>query len=168
METPSGGDKNDPEVPGDGGNTGDNGNSGDNGDSGNSGSSGSSGSGQTIDNKLKETLDRAKEYPKGDYTSKSYQELQRAIKKAREVLGDPNATEAQKQEALQELENAIGALEPASMESSSRDEDSESNSRTNERAKTGDVNQPLVYALAVLLSMLVMAFALHLRKNYHI
>lgn len=159
LETPSEEEKNDPEVPGGGSNTGDN---------GNGGNSGNSGSGQTIDNKLKKTLDRAKEHPKGDYTSKSYKALQRAIKKAQGVLDDPNATEAQKQEALQELENAMGALEPASMESSSRNEDNESNSQTGERAKTGDVNQPLVYALAVLLSMLVMALVLYLRKNYHI
>lgn len=59
---------------------------------------------------LSQTLENARGFKEGDYTSESYEALRAAMLKAEEVLEDPNATSKEIDEALTELENAIGAL----------------------------------------------------------
>lgn len=59
---------------------------------------------------LKKTIENARGFKEEDYSSESYEALQAAITKAEAVLGDPYATPEEVDEALIELENAIGAL----------------------------------------------------------
>lgn len=153
------GDGNTPGTPGDGTNPG-----GADGNTPGNGDGSSSGTGQTIDKKLKDTLKKADSYPKDKYTSKSYKALEKAKKKAQQVLNDPNATEEEKEAALRDLENAIGALEPAGTQNTA---DKEKNTQARQ-AKTGDTSQPVLYALIALLSVLTASLALYLRRYYHI
>ena len=154
-----GSDGNTPGTPGDGTNPG-----GSDGNTPGNGDGSSSGTGQTIDKKLKDTLKKADSYPKDKYTSKSYKALEKAKKKAQQVLNDPNATEEEKEAALRDLENAIGALEPAGTQNTA---DKEKNTQARQ-AKTGDTSQPVLYALIALLSVLTASLALYLRRYYHI
>ncbi len=156
---PGGADGNTPGIPGDGTNPG-----GSDGNTPGNGDGSSSGTGQTIDKKLKDTLKKADSYPKDKYTSKSYKALEKAKKKAQQVLNDPNATEEEKEAALRDLENAIGALEPAGTQNTA---DKEKNTQARQ-AKTGDTSQPVLYALIALLSVLTASLALYLRRYYHI
>lgn len=156
---PGGSDGNTPGTPGDGTNPG-----GSDGNTPGNGDGSSSGTGQTIDKKLKDTLKKADSYPKDKYTSKSYKALEKAKKKAQQVLNDPNATEKEKEAALRDLENAIGALEPAGTQNTA---DKEKNTQARQ-AKTGDTSQPVLYALIALLSVLTASLALYLRRYYHI
>ncbi len=156
---PGGSDGNTPGTPGDGTNPG-----GSDGNTPGNGDGSSSGTGQTIDKKLKDTLKKADSYPKDKYTSKSYKALEKAKKKAQQVLNDPNATEEEKEAALRDLENAIGALEPAGTQNTA---DKEKNTQARQ-AKTGDTSQPVLYALIALLSVLTASLALYLRRYYHI
>ena len=156
---PGGADGNTPGTPGDGTNPG-----GADGNTPGNGDGSSSGTGQTIDKKLKDTLKKADSYPKDKYTSKSYKALEKAKKKAQQVLNDPNATEEEKEAALRDLENAIGALEPAGTQNTA---DKEKNTQARQ-AKTGDTSQPVLYALIALLSVLTASLALYLRRYYHI
>ena len=156
---PGGADGNTPGIPGDGTNPG-----GADGNTPGNGDGSSSGTGQTIDKKLKDTLKKADSYPKDKYTSKSYKALEKAKKKAQQVLNDPNATEEEKEAALRDLENAIGALEPAGTQNTA---DKEKNTQARQ-AKTGDTSQPVLYALIALLSVLTASLALYLRRYYHI
>lgn len=59
---------------------------------------------------LSDALSRADGYRKTDYTDGSYDELKDAEDKARETLSDPNATQDDIDEALLNVENAIGML----------------------------------------------------------
>ena len=154
-----GSDGNTPGTPGDGTNPG-----GSDGNTPGNGDGSSSGTGQTIDKKLKDTLKKADSYPKDKYTSKSYKALEKAKKKAQQVLNDPNATEEEKEAALRDLENAIGALEPAGTQNTA---DKEKNTQARQ-AKTGDTSQLVLYALIALLSVLTASLALYLRRYYHI
>ena len=156
---PGGADGNTPGILGDGTNPG-----GADGNTPGNGDGSSSGTGQTIDKKLKDTLKKADSYPKDKYTSKSYKALEKAKKKAQQVLNDPNATEEEKEAALRDLENAIGALEPAGTQNTA---DKEKNTQARQ-AKTGDTSQPVLYALIALLSVLTASLALYLRRYYHI
>lgn len=156
---PGGADGNTPGTPGDGTNPG-----GSDGNTPGNGDGSSSGTGQTIDKKLKDTLKKADSYPKDKYTSKSYKALEKAKKKAQQVLNDPNATEEEKEAALRDLENAIGALEPAGTQNTA---DKEKNTQARQ-AKTGDTSQLVLYALIALLSVLTASLALYLRRYYHI
>lgn len=149
--------------PGSGDNSGNTGNGGNTGSTGNPGSSGT----QSTAKKLKDTLKKAKTYPKDKYTSKSYKALEKAKKKAKKVLNDPNATEEERQAALRALENAIGALEPAGTQSTA-DKEKQRQAGQARQARTGDTSQPLLYALIALLSVLVGTLGVYLRKYYHI
>lgn len=168
------GDGTDPGTPGDGSNpggsdpgSGDNsGNTGNGGNTGSTGNPGSTGT-QSTAKKLKDTLKKAKTYPKDKYTSKSYKALEKAKKKAKKVLNDPNATEEERQAALRALENAIGALEPAGTQSTA-DKEKQRQAGQARQARTGDTSQPLLYALIALLSVLVGTLGVYLRKYYHI
>lgn len=61
--------------------------------------------------KLRETLETAQKLSEEDYTPESFQILKEMIARAQEVLEHPHVTEEELQEALLNLENAIGALE---------------------------------------------------------
>lgn len=59
---------------------------------------------------LLEALDRAAEYREADYTESSYADLKEAVKRANKALSDPYATQDDLDEALLDIENAIGML----------------------------------------------------------
>lgn len=59
---------------------------------------------------LLEALSRAAEYREADYTESSYADLKEAVKKANKALSDPYATQDDIDEALLDIENAIGML----------------------------------------------------------
>lgn len=59
---------------------------------------------------LSDALSRADGYRKTDYTDGSYDELKEAEDKAKELISDPNATQDDIDEALLNVENAIGML----------------------------------------------------------
>ncbi|MCI8513246.1 MAG: hypothetical protein HFI93_01235 [Lachnospiraceae bacterium] len=67
-----------------------------------------------VEEKLLKTLETAGTFAAEDYTEASYRVLKEAIAEAEALLRDPNRTEEQMEEALRNLENAIGALEPSS------------------------------------------------------
>lgn len=60
--------------------------------------------------RLRQTFENAQGFKEEDYSSESYEALRAAMVKVEEVLGNPNATSKEIDEALIELENAIGAL----------------------------------------------------------
>lgn len=55
-------------------------------------------------------LSRADGYKKNDYTESSYNDLKEAVDKANELVADPSATQDEIDEALLNIENAIGML----------------------------------------------------------
>ncbi|MGX8834791.1 transglycosylase domain-containing protein [Amedibacillus sp. YH-ame6] len=59
---------------------------------------------------LKELIDSANKMNKNDYTEESYQALQDAIKEAKKVLDNEDATQEEVSKALSALQNAINAL----------------------------------------------------------
>ncbi len=59
---------------------------------------------------LLEALSRADDYRKSDYTESSYADLAEAIDNANKLLSDPNAVQDEIDEALLDIENAIGML----------------------------------------------------------
>lgn len=61
---------------------------------------------------LLEAISRAESYRKSDYTESSYNTLSEAVKKARAIASDPIATQEEIDDALLDIENAIGMLQP--------------------------------------------------------
>lgn len=59
---------------------------------------------------LRQALDTAKTYAPENYTEASYQALKKAMEEAEAVLNDPTRTKERLEEALRNLENALGAL----------------------------------------------------------
>lgn len=59
---------------------------------------------------LSEALSKADGYRETDYTESSYGDLEEAVNKAEELISDPNATQDEIDEALLDIENAIGML----------------------------------------------------------
>lgn len=59
---------------------------------------------------LLDALSRAGGYRKTDYTESSYDDLKEAVDKANELIADPSATQDEIDEALLNIENAIGML----------------------------------------------------------
>lgn len=61
---------------------------------------------------LLDALSRADGYRKNDYTESSHDDLKEAVDKANELAADPSATQDEIDEALLNIENAIGMLKP--------------------------------------------------------
>ncbi|MCM1024226.1 MAG: hypothetical protein NC395_09230 [Prevotella sp.] len=59
---------------------------------------------------LQDALSRADGYRKSDYSESSYDDLAEAAENAKEVLSDPAASQDEVDEALLDIENAIGML----------------------------------------------------------
>ena len=59
---------------------------------------------------LLDALSRADDYRRADYTESSYADLKEAADKANELISDPYATQDEIDEALLNIENAIGML----------------------------------------------------------
>ena len=84
-----------------------------------------------------------------------YAALEEARKNAEGVLGNPNATKEEKDEALQSLQNAVGALEENSLTSAE-----EKNGQNESRQGEGDVikgSAPIVLYVMIGLFVLVIA-----------
>lgn len=62
---------------------------------------------------LMDALSKADGYRKTDYTEKSYGDLKEAADNAKKLISDPNATQDEIDEALLNIENAIGMLQLA-------------------------------------------------------
>ncbi len=62
---------------------------------------------------LEETLKNAESYVEGNYTKESYQAMKKAMEEAKAVLNSPMPTEEELANALQNLQNAMGALVPS-------------------------------------------------------
>lgn len=60
---------------------------------------------------LLEAISGAESFNKADYTESSYNALREAVNKAKSVISDPNATQDEIDEALLDIENAIGMLQ---------------------------------------------------------
>lgn len=60
---------------------------------------------------LSEAISRAESYNKADYTESSYNNLKKAINRAKTLISDPDATREEIDEALLNIENAIGMLQ---------------------------------------------------------
>lgn len=74
---------------------------------------------------LKDELQKAKSYSSKDYTSASYNALLNAISAAEEVLNNLNATQKELEDALIELQLAMGALVPVNSGNSGNQKPSE-------------------------------------------
>lgn len=59
---------------------------------------------------LLDALSRADDYRRTDYTESSYDDLRKAVDNANEIISDPYATQDEIDEALLNIENAIGML----------------------------------------------------------
>ena len=59
---------------------------------------------------LLDALSRAEDYRRADYSESSYADLEEAVNRANEVISDPYATQDEIDEALLNVENAIGML----------------------------------------------------------
>lgn len=61
---------------------------------------------------LLDALSRAEDYRRADYSESSYADFEEAVNKANEVISDPYATQDEIDEALLNVENAVGMLRP--------------------------------------------------------
>lgn len=61
---------------------------------------------------LLDALSGSDDYRRADYTESSYADLEEAVNKANELITDPYATQDEIDEALLNIENAIGMLRP--------------------------------------------------------
>lgn len=61
---------------------------------------------------LLDALSRSEDYRRADYSESSYADLEAAVSKANEIISDPYATQDEIDEALLNVENAIGMLRP--------------------------------------------------------
>lgn len=103
---------------------------------------------------LQQSVNEAKKYPKNGYTAKSYAALEEARKNAEGVLGNPNATKEEKDDALQSLQNAVGALEENSLTSAE-----EKNGQNESRQGEGDVKGSAPIVLYVMIGLFVLVIA---------
>ena len=99
-------------------------------------------------------MNEAKKYPKKGYTAKSYAALEEARKNAEGVLGNPNATKEEKDDALQALQNAVGALEENSLTSAE-----EKNGQNESRQGEGDIKGSAPIVLYVMIGLFVLVIA---------
>lgn len=84
---------------------------------------------------LEETLKNAESYVEGNYTKESYQAMKKAMEEAKAVLNSPMPTEEELANALQNLQNAMGALVP-----SNNDSKPDNNNGENDNGGSGNGN----------------------------
>lgn len=92
---------------------------------------------------LLDALSRADDYKREDYTESSYGDLRKAVDNANEIVSDPYATQDEIDEALLDIENAIGMLRlrndiPSGAEGYGANSDSGINGGVNNGGSMGD------------------------------
>lgn len=140
-----------------GGNTG--GNVPGGGEPGNSGGGGSGASGSGGDPAGWQSIDTAKGYDRHLYTKESYDAMADALKKAENVWKAKDVSEKEKEEALQNLENAMGALKNSSPTSAE-----EKHSKSQERAGSRKLSASkplLLYVMSGILCVLFLMAGLY-------
>lgn len=111
---------------------------------------------------LQQTLDMAESYAKKDYTLESYAALSEAMKKAKEILNDASASQQEKEAALQELQNAVGALVSAVPDSAK--EKSKKSRMSQESVSVTSRPMGWIYLLLALEGLLVLALVIYVKK----
>lgn len=132
---------------------------------------------------LQETLKNAESYAADSYTTESYQAMKKAMEEAKAVLNSPAPTEEEIENALQNLQNAMGALvlssndaktdgdigESGNAGTENKPETQESSGQSGEKvmpALTGDSTTLLPYAGLLLISAMGLGYiCLSLRKK---
>ncbi len=105
------------------------------------------------DESLQQSVNAAKGYIKKNYTKESYAALEEAVKNAEGILGNPNASQAERDEALKSLQNAVGALEDQTL-TSTEAKNSQNGSSQEELFK-----EPVPVVLYVMIAVLVLVIA---------
>ena len=113
---------------------------------------------------LEEAIENAKEIDADKYTADSYAKLTEAIQDAEAVLADENASQADVDEAVKAIEDAIAGLieigsgngdsdKPGSGNTGSGDKDPGKTDSESDSAKTGDHTPVMVYVAIAFLSL---------------
>ncbi len=98
---------------------------------------------------LEKEVDQASELNEGDYTSESWETLEDALDRAKDVLNDPNATQEDVDQALKDLEDAIADLVSTSeVDKTELEEETKEAESLNENDYTPESWEALEEALA--------------------
>lgn len=103
------------------------------------------------DEDLRRSVNAAKEYAKDHYTAESYAALEEAVRNAEGVLNHSNASQEERDAALQLLQNAIGALEDKTLTSAEVKSSQNSGSQEEDSFK-----KPVPVILYVMITVLVL------------
>lgn len=124
---------------------------------------------------LEQAIRSAEEKKAADYTPASWDAFQRALVSARAVYSEPYALQSQVDQAVQQLEKAIGALVPAGSETPVPDPGQGGNSAGQGTAGSGSAgssaapatgdSQPLWPAAVLLLTALLLCIALPRKRR---
>ena len=106
------------------------------------------------DENLQQSVNAAKGYVKKNYTKESYAALEEAVKNAEGVLGNLNASQEERDEALKSLQNAAGALEDQTLTSTELMNSQNGSSQEEELFK-----EPAPVVLYVMIAVLILVIA---------
>lgn len=136
----------------------DNGNQGggsdtDNGNQGGESDTDNGGTGLADKTSLEQLLQLADGYKKADYTAESYAVFQEALVNAQNIFNNPLASQGDIEEAIVNLENAIGALQTSNNPVNPEDDNTSNNG---ESVNTGDNNAVLLYIFTLIIGGVVL------------
>ena len=102
---------------------------------------------------LEQLLQLADGYKKSDYTAESYAVFQEALINAQNIFNNPLASQGDIEEAIVNLENAIGALQTSNNPVNPEDDNTSNNG---ESVNTGDNNAVLLYIITLMIGGVVL------------
>ncbi|MCI9215722.1 hypothetical protein AALA78_06775 [Lachnospiraceae bacterium 42-17] len=127
------------------------------GNNGGGGSGVSGGAGE--DSSGWQSVDAAKGYDRNIYTKESYSAMEDALKKAENTLKSKDASEKEKEEALLNLENAVGALK--NNKPTSAEEKHSKSQKESDSAKLTSSKPILLYVMVGILCVLLLMAGLY-------
>lgn len=110
--------------------------------------------------KLESVLLRAAEYAETEYTGESYGILKKAVEEGRAVYDRQDASQAEVDEAVRSIENAIGGLVPVTKSSAEPSQEELAKNPAGPAVQTGDVTRFGIYVVLLVLAMGTMTVGL--------
>lgn len=102
--------------------------------------------------KLESVLLRASEYAETEYTGESYGILKKAVEEGRAVYDKQDASQAEVDEAVRSIENAIGGLVPVTKSSAEPSQEELAKNPGKPAVQTGDFSFIWIYGATMILS----------------
>lgn len=99
-----------------------------------------------------------------DYTPESFEILKKAVEAGKKVMNDDNATSEEVEASADEILNAIGTLVPVATTSADKNAPANVQKTQDETAKTGDWTSVRVFIIMVVISLMVIAGIVILKK----